>query len=88
MAPGNQPSGELVVVESCTTTWAFDQTRKRFCRLPRGLELSATSAEWRPFHSMSVDRQAGTLEVSLDQAGTNLLKSDIHTGPCPDCGAA
>ena len=85
LSPG--PGGELVVVESCTTTWAFDTGRSRFSRLPRGLALSNSSAEWRPYHSMNVDRAAGSVEVALDAAGTQLLRSDIHTGgPCPDCG--
>lgn len=81
------PGGELVVVESCTTTWAFDTGRSRFTRLPRGLGLSSSSADWRPYHSMRVDMEAGSVEVALDAAGTQLLRSDIHTGgPCPDCG--
>ena len=81
------PGGELVVVESCTTTWAFDTGRSRFARLPRGLALSNSSAEWRPYHSMRVDREAASVEVALDAAGTQLLRSDIHTDErCPECG--
>lgn len=81
------PGGELVVAESCTTTWAFDTGRSRFTRLPRGLALSSSSADWRPYHSMRVDMEAGSVEVALDAAGTQLLRSDIHTGGvCPDCG--
>ena len=87
MAPTSPSSGDLVVVESCTTTWAFDEGRKRFSRLPRGVPLSVSSAEWRPYASMRVDREGGTVEVHLDAAGTNILRSHIHTGPCPDCGA-
>jgi hypothetical protein len=75
-----------VVLESCTTTWAFETERKRFARLPRGLTLTSTSAEWRPYASMWFDLGARTLVVSLDEAGTQLLQSDIHNGPCPDCG--
>ena len=85
--PPANPGDELVVVESCTTTWAFDTGRGRFTRLPRGLALSNSSADWRPYASMHVDREAGSVEVALDSAGTQLLRSDIHTGgPCPDCG--
>lgn len=77
----------LVVAESCTTTWAFDTDRCRFARLPRGLALSNSSAEWRPYASMHIDRDGAFVEVSLDAEGTRLLRSDIHTGaPCPDCG--
>lgn len=83
------PSG-LVTVESCTTTWAFDTTRGRFARVPRGMPISTTSVEWRPYASMSIDHQAGTLAVALDEAGTRLLRSELHTGagPCPACGAS
>lgn len=78
-----------MVVESCTTTWAFDTTRRRFARLPRGLTLNHASAEWRPYTSMAVDWESGSVEVALDSAGTNLLRSEIHTsGPCPHCGTA
>ncbi|MHB1925005.1 MAG: hypothetical protein ACYCSJ_09960 [Acidimicrobiales bacterium] len=85
--PPPQTGDGLVVVDSCTTTWAFDTDRGRFTRLPRGLALSNSSADWRPYASMHVDREAGTVEVALDSAGTQLLRSDIHTGgPCPDCG--
>ncbi|HZU72786.1 MAG TPA: hypothetical protein VE990_08445 [Acidimicrobiales bacterium] len=88
--PARPPTGggeELVLVESCTTTWAFDTGRRRFARLPRGLSIASHSAEWRPYVGMTVDRHAGTLEVVLDQAGTELLRSEVHTGPCPVCGA-
>ena len=85
--PGSQ-SGDLVVVDSCTTTWAFDPTRCRFARIPRGMALDSVSAEWRPYHSMTLDMNTGQLEVALDPAGTRLLRSDIHSGaPCPGCGA-
>lgn len=77
-----------MLVESCTTTWAFDTARMRFTRLPRGLALTNSSAEWRPYASMTIDRQAGSVEVALDRAGTSLMRSEIHTGPsCPHCGA-
>lgn len=86
-AAGAAPE-DLVMVESCTTTWAFDTARMRFTRLPRGLALSNSSAEWRPYASMRIDRLAGWVEVALDRARTSLLRSDIHTGPaCPHCGA-
>ena len=74
-------------METCTTTWAFDTGRSRFTRLPRGLALSNSSADWRPYHSMNVDMEAASVEVALDAAGTRLLRADIHTGGvCPDCG--
>ena len=75
------------MLESCTTTWAFDTGRQRFARLPRGMALTSTSAEWRPYASMWFDLEARTVVVSLDDAGTNLLQSDIHNGPCAACGA-
>lgn len=74
------------MLESCTTTWAFDTGRNRFARLPRGVTLTSTSAEWRPYSSMWFDMGARTLVVQLDQAGTNLLQTDIHNGPCQECG--
>jgi hypothetical protein len=77
---------ELVSVESCTTTWAFDTARNRFARLPRGMSLTGTSAEWKPYASMVVDLTAGTVEVALDEAGTQLLRSEVHNGPCDSCG--
>ena len=80
------PRDDLVVLESCTTTWAFDTGRKRFARLPKGLTLTSTSAEWRPYASMWFDLGARTLVVSLDEAGTQLLQTDIHNGPCSECG--
>jgi hypothetical protein len=38
---------------------------------------------------MSVDEAAGNLTVTLDAAGTKLLRSEVHAGdgPCPACGA-
>ena len=75
-----------MVLESCTTQWAFDTGRNRFARLPRGMTLTSTSAEWRPYASMWFDMSARTLVVSLDAEGTRLLQSDIHNGPCSECG--
>ena len=81
------PPRDQVVVESCTTTWAFDLTRSRFARLPRGLPLNSVSAEWRPYAHMTLDLAAGTLEVLLDAAGTRVLRSDVHTDAgCSTCG--
>lgn len=78
----------LLLAESCTTTWAFDTDRHRFARVPRGVPLTTGSIEWRPYADVRVDRGGGRLEVSLDGAGTNLLRSEIHAGgPCPNCGA-
>ena len=74
------------MLESCTTRWAFETGRKRFARYPRGVPMTTTSVEWRPYASMWFDLNARTLVVSLDEAGTNLLQTDIHSGPCPDCG--
>ena len=90
-APGSDAArasgGDLVVVESCTTTWAFDVGRSRFARMPRGVPLTSISAEWRPYSELTLDLTAGTLEVALDQAGTRLLRSQIHTDEaCPTCG--
>lgn len=78
---------DLVVVESCTTTWAFDVGRSRFARMPRGVPLTSISAEWRPYADLTLDLTAGTLEVALDEAGTKLFRSQIHTDDaCPTCG--
>ena len=87
-ALGNRPGGSsLLVIESCNSTWLFDQDRSRFRRVPRGtaIDLPAPEAEWQRFWRLEVDPETDAFLVSLNESGSRLLRSFRHTPPCQQC---
>jgi hypothetical protein len=82
---GNDPQ----VIESCNSTWLFDETRLRFRRVPKGtsLDVPATPDDWERYYSLELDDDSDAFVVTLNEAGTRLLRSYRHTVPCPHCDA-
>lgn len=80
---------DTVVIESCHTTWVFDVNRQRFRRVPRGsaMETPVPAAEWTDYFALEIDPDSDAFVVSLNEAGTRLLRSYQHHDPCPQCGA-
>jgi hypothetical protein len=91
MAP-RQSSGparenELQVIESCNSTWVFDTGGGRFRRVPRGtsIDLPTTAADWETYVKLEIDMDSDAFLVTLNDAGTRLLRSYRHTEPCAQC---
>ncbi|HZQ85340.1 MAG TPA: hypothetical protein VFA83_10905 [Acidimicrobiales bacterium] len=80
-------SGNVLVIESCNSTWLFDHDKARFRRVPRGtpLDLPAPEAEWQRFHRLEVDPDTDAFLVHLNESGSRLLRSFRHTPPCQQC---
>ena len=78
---------ELVVIESCHSTWLFDQARHRFRRGLKGNPVATTVAtEWRPYNHLALHPDSDAFVVFLDSSGTRLLRSWRHTTHCDQCG--
>ena len=79
----------VLVIESCNSTWLFDHDKSRFRRVPRGapLDLPAPEAEWQRYFRLEVDPESDAFLVSLNESGSRLLRSFRHTPPCQQCEA-
>jgi hypothetical protein len=87
-APGIRVGGaNLLVIESCNSTWLFDHDKSRFRRVPRGtpIDLPAPDAEWQRFWRLEVDPETDAFLVTLNESGSRLLRSFRHTPPCQEC---
>ena len=80
---------EPTVIESCHSTWLFDEERGRFRRVLKGLDVGAHPAatEWRPYFGLDLDPLTGSFAVRLNPEGTRLIRSWRHVEPCEQCGA-
>ena len=77
----------LLVVESCHSTWLFDETDRRFCRIVKGVREGApVMTVWRPYDRLVLADDSDAFVVFLDRTGTRLLRSTRHTAHCERCG--
>jgi len=74
-------------IESAHSLWLFDTERKRFRRLPRGVDPDslALDVDWESYHALDVDEATGAFTVTLDEAGTRLLRA-FRAAPEPANG--
>ncbi len=63
-------------IESTLSTWLFDSERMRFCRLPRGVDISSPplESEWQAYFGLEIDA-AGAFTVALNADHTRLLRA-------------
>lgn len=78
----------LLVLESCHSTWVFDTDNLRFRRILKGLDLDAhqASTAWRPYFGLELDPMSESFVVLLNRDGTRLLRSWRHVDHCAQCG--
>jgi hypothetical protein len=78
----------VLVLDSCHSTWIFDPCRLQFCRILKGLEFVGrrVPTEWRPYWQVELDRSAEGFTVYLNEARTRLIRSWRHTKDCAECG--
>jgi hypothetical protein len=81
---------DVVVLESCHSTWIFDPRQLQFCRILKGIEvdLRPVVTEWRPYWQLHLDPQGEGFTVYLNAARTRLLRSWRHTRNCDQCGGS
>lgn len=74
---------DLQVLRSCHSTWYFDPRRSRFQRVPRDMDV-ALEGDWTYYHRLEVDT-SGSFLVTLNDEDTRILRSWVHSEPCPHC---
>jgi hypothetical protein len=81
---------DVLVLESCHSTWIFDPRRLEFCRILKGVEVASRSVvtKWRPYSQVQLDPEAEGFTVYLNAAGTRLIRSWRHATNCTQCGAS
>jgi hypothetical protein len=82
---------DVLVLESCHSTWIFDPGRLEFCRILKGVQVASRSVvtEWRPYWQVQLDpEEAEGFTVYLNAAGTRLIRSWRHATNCTQCGAS
>ena len=77
------------ILESCHSTWHFDEERMRFRRILKGggTGHGEVATGWRPYYSLEVDPHSESFVVALNAEGTRLLRSWRHTEDCAQCGS-
>jgi hypothetical protein len=80
----------IITLDSCHSTWIFDTRQLRFCRILRGIAVGQRriSTEWRPYWDLEIDPHEKAFTVVLNEAGTRLIRSSIHTQDCAQCGSS
>jgi hypothetical protein len=78
----------LIVMESCHSTWIFDTRQLRFCRILKGVATGGrrVSTVWRPYWDLEIVAAQEGFTVFLDEARTHLIRSSRHTQDCVHCG--
>ncbi len=80
-------SSDLVVLESCHSTWLFNTTTKRFKRLLKGLGLDPLLAMtcWRSYERLELAEDSKAFVVLLDPLGRRRICSWRHVEGCEEC---
>ena len=85
--PGRADIQGLQLLESCSFSWIFDGTTRRFRRTPRDARVWLESqAEWTEYHRLEIDDARSCFVVALDEANARVLRAWLHSDPCPRCG--
>jgi hypothetical protein len=81
---------DILVLQSCHSTWIFDPRRLRFCRILKGVKVASRSVvtEWRPYWQVQLDPEAEGFTVYLNADGTRLIRSWRHATNCEQCGGS
>ena len=71
------PAPDTLRIETANSVWVFEPERKRFWRVPRGLDINSpsTARAWQPYHDLVLDAETSAFTVWLDPDGTRLLRS-------------
>jgi hypothetical protein len=79
-------AGGLLLLESCSFTWIFDQASHRFRRVPRASSVSLKApAPWTRYHGLEIDPYRSCFTVVLDRRRTRVLRVSLHRDPCSRC---
>jgi len=78
----------LIILESCHSTWIFDSRKLRFCRILKGFEVGdrRVSTEWRPYWDLQINPHQESFTVYLNESRSRLIRSSLHKDGCVSCG--
>jgi len=78
----------LITIESCHSTWVFDNERMRYRRVLKGTEVAGqpVATAWRPYYRLEADPASETFTVFLNLGGTRMIRSWRHAADCSQCG--
>ncbi len=84
----NHDGKDYIVLESCNSTWLFNEEKWEFKRVLKGLDLDNNSAstEWRKYFGLEVDDESDAFVIKLNESGSRLLRAWQHRDPCKQCG--
>jgi hypothetical protein len=84
---GASPDGDILVLDSCHSTWLFDVAGRRFRRVLKGLDLEPNLAatDWRPYERLELAEGSEAFVVVLNAAGTRRIRSWRHVDGCEQC---
>lgn len=85
--PSKGAADRTLLIESCVSTWIFDEDNHRFRRRLRskGFGLPVVT-DWRPYDRLLIDHSSDVFVVFLDQAGSRVLRVRRHAARC-ECDA-
>lgn len=80
-------SGDVLVIDSCHSTWLFDEGSKRFRRILKGLDVDPALAatDWRSYERLELSDTSEAFVVVLNPAGTRRIRSWRHVDGCEQC---
>ena len=81
---------EPLGIESCHSTWLFDEDRMQFRRTLKDIVVDGRPVvtQWRDYYGLDLDPQSESFVVLLNPEGTRLIRSWRHGEDCPDCNHA
>ena len=84
--PGWDDVEGLRMLESCAFTWIFDVSTLLFRRMPRNAYTSFhVPTQWTPYFRLEIDECRFSFSVTLNEAGTRMLRASLHADPCDRC---
>ena len=80
--------GGVRVLDSCSFTWVFDESYRRFRRVPRGaaLDVPVPAEAWHAYHRVDLNDTGSSFAVIVAADGTTVFRCWLHRDPCPRCG--
>jgi hypothetical protein len=81
------PATDLLVLDSCHSTWLFDIPAKRFRRILKGLDVdpAVAATDWRSYDRLELSEGSEAFVVLLNPAGTRRIRSWRHVDGCEQC---
>jgi hypothetical protein len=79
--------GDYLVLDSCHSTWLFDESGHRFRRVLKGLDVdpSLAATDWRTYERLELSEGSEAFVVVLNAAGTRRIRSWRHVDGCEQC---